>query len=322
MTHQSLWHLQDIWCPWVVFSRWKSCCNACGSKKWSGMTQFPIQSVTFGYTVEVGAACSLCKAHPTLLLLQGIPGPFWFLWCIRADLRCHHCNGKVQVTLVTSKTKVAPIKRSIPRLELCGAYILAQLLHHVKSVFDLPPSHVYIWTDSTIVLNWLDGSPRRFKTYVGNRTSCIVELIWPHVNGADNPADCAQEDSFPQSFLNINCGGMVLHGWHFHARLGLHWQALTKLKHPKKKRSPSTPMLLKRQQLSKWIVTLTIPCLRRVTAWIVRFVSKCKTCVSHLTCPLRISMQLTSTGLLSYKGITLRRRSRPWKANKFCFPLN
>ena len=50
-------------------------------------------------------------------------------------LRMIDTFGKVQVSLVTAKTKVSPIKRlTIPRLELCGAHRLAQLLSHVRTV--------------------------------------------------------------------------------------------------------------------------------------------------------------------------------------------
>ena len=95
-------------------------------------------------------------------------------------------SGNIHTSLVMSKTKAAPIKRlTIPRLELCGAHLLSQLLHHCKTVFQLPSDKVCAWTDSTIVLNWLGGNPHRFKTYVGNRVSHIVELIapdcWGHV---------------------------------------------------------------------------------------------------------------------------------------------
>ena len=121
-------------------------------------------------------------------------------------LRFTGTDNDIQISLVTSKTKVAPIKRlSIPRLELCGAYLLAQLLHHVRQVLEVPLSHVHAWTDSTIVLNWLDGSPKRFKTYVGNRISTIIDLMppdkWKHVRGLDNPADCASRGLNPSELL-------------------------------------------------------------------------------------------------------------------------
>ncbi len=74
----------------------------------------------------------------------------------------------------------------------------------------MPLSSVYTWTDSTVVLSWLAGDPRRFKTYVGNRVIRIAKLIpsdrWNHVSGFDNPADCASRGLFP---LGTTCGGAV-----------------------------------------------------------------------------------------------------------------
>jgi hypothetical protein len=115
-------------------------------------------------------------------------------------------DGRIHISLVTSKTKVAPIKRlTIPRLELCGAHLLARLLYHVQNTFGLPLNCVYAWTDSTIVLSWLVGNPRCFKTYVGNRIYHILELTspdrWNHVDGADNPADSPSRGLLPSELL-------------------------------------------------------------------------------------------------------------------------
>ena len=115
--------------------------------------------------------------------------------------------GDIHTSLVMSKTKVSPIKwLSIPRLELCGAEVLSRLLQHVKEVLQVPMSDIFAWTDSTIVLSWLVGNPKRFKTYVGNRVSLIVDKIppdrWNHVSGTDNSADCASRGLLPSEMLN------------------------------------------------------------------------------------------------------------------------
>ena len=60
-------------------------------------------------------------------------------------VRMTDSENKVHTSLVMAKTKVAPIKKlTIPRLELCGAYLLAKILHHVKEVLKISTSQVLL----------------------------------------------------------------------------------------------------------------------------------------------------------------------------------
>ena len=93
-------------------------------------------------------------------------------------VRSTYLDHSPVISLVSSKTKVTPLKRlTIPRLELCGAALLSKLLTTVRQALNIPLVDVHAWCDSTIVLSWLDGNPRHFKTYVGNRIAIILRAV-------------------------------------------------------------------------------------------------------------------------------------------------
>ena len=96
-------------------------------------------------------------------------------WCCipQYDLHGHYY-------LVTAKTKVAPLTpTTIPRLELCGALLLAKLLETTREALDVSWESVYAWTDSSIVLSWLNSSPSRrdeqSHPYLGESSSSTLE---------------------------------------------------------------------------------------------------------------------------------------------------
>lgn len=111
-------------------------------------------------------------------------------------LRCVF-NDKAELFLIRAKAKVTPIKPllTIPRSELQGANMLAELYHSVRDVLnEIPIAAVYFCVDSTILMYWILQTPiDRLQLFCANRISNIRSktegVNWRHLPSAFNSSD-------------------------------------------------------------------------------------------------------------------------------------
>ena len=94
------------------------------------------------------------------------------------------------------KTRVTPRTFvSTSRLELTAAVLSAKCGKFIKKELQLECTHETFWTDSKVVLEYIQNTTKIFKTFVANRIhqiheSCRVEQ-WRYVPSKLNPADYA-----------------------------------------------------------------------------------------------------------------------------------
>ncbi|GFT63916.1 integrase catalytic domain-containing protein [Trichonephila clavipes] len=133
------------------------------------------------------------------IVLQGFADASEAAYGAVVYLQCFLHNGAAKVSILASKYRVAPIRViSIPRLELCACFLLAQLVKKIHSTLRLNISDIVLHTDSTIALACLNTPANCLKTFVANRVAKVQELTegfqWNHVPSVLNPADLVSRD--------------------------------------------------------------------------------------------------------------------------------
>ncbi|GFV78857.1 integrase catalytic domain-containing protein [Trichonephila clavipes] len=98
------------------------------------------------------------------IVLQGFADASEAAYGAVVYLQCFLHNGAAKVSILASKSRVAPIRViSIPRLELCACVLLAQLVKKIHSTLRLNISDIVLHTDSTIALAWLNTPANRLN---------------------------------------------------------------------------------------------------------------------------------------------------------------
>ena len=152
-------------------------------------------------------------------------------------------SDKISSSLVCSKSKVAPLKKTtLPRLELCSAVLATELKIKLTSILQVSINNVFFWTDSMIVLAWLAQPANSWQTFVANRVQFIhnhSELNqWSYVPSKQNPADIVSRGCSPSQLIDNN---LYWQGPYWLTQTTLHWpskvtnEITTKVPEKKKK---------------------------------------------------------------------------------------
>ncbi|XP_056597979.1 uncharacterized protein LOC130433119 [Triplophysa dalaica] len=118
-------------------------------------------------------------------------------------------EDKVHCSLVIGKARVAPTKVvTIPRLELSAAVVSSAVSSMLREELELKIDQEYFWTDSKVVLGYINNEARRFHVFVANRVQRIRETSdpaqWYYVDSDSNPADHASRGLSVSELISSN----------------------------------------------------------------------------------------------------------------------
>ena len=105
-----------------------------------------------------------------------------------------------------AKSRVSPLKGiTIPRLELTAALVSVKVSTILHKELDFDKIVDIYWTDSKVVLGYINNEARRFHIFVANRVQQIRDesapAQWRYVESKENPADEASRGLTTREFL-------------------------------------------------------------------------------------------------------------------------
>jgi hypothetical protein len=122
-------------------------------------------------------------------------------------LRLKDDKGNIHCSLVIGKSRVAPLKATtIPRLELAAALVSARMSCMITKELEYPQMSETFWTDSKVVLGYINNDVRRFNVFVANRVQQIRDHTspsqWRYVASKENPADEASRGLLAKELIS------------------------------------------------------------------------------------------------------------------------
>ena len=113
---------------------------------------------------------------------------------------------KQEISFVMAKSRVAPLKTlTLPKLELMATLVATRLGNFIIHSLSLQQPSIYIWTDSQIVLHWIQSTkslPQFVTHQILEMKQTLPDATWRYCPTTDNPADLLARGLTLQQFIS------------------------------------------------------------------------------------------------------------------------
>lgn len=187
LTIQSKILMQNVWSSKID---WDERLKECEFEQWESW----LKNLEMGYLCKIPRCYQLKDCQIKTAELHVFCDASSRAYAAVAYWRFPQNNGSFHTAFIVAKSRVAPLKPiSIPRLELQAAVLATRVAKTVENEHNFIITRRVFWSDSKVVLHWIQKDPRSFKMFVMNRLGEISKNTqineWKWVPTKENPAD-------------------------------------------------------------------------------------------------------------------------------------